>query len=389
MRKLRCGIIGVGFVGAQHIEAVRRLGCVEVRALAASSEARARAKAERFGVERYYGNYLELLADKEIDVVHNCTPNYLHRPVIMAALEAGKHVISDKPLAINSEEAFELLQAARRARRVHALVFNYRFNPLVQQMRLMARGGALGDIYLVHGHYLQDWLLYPTDYNWRLDARRAGPARAVADIGSHWCDLAEFVTGLRIVEVLADLQTVHRERRRPRRELEAFAQAGANEELETYRVDTEDLAALLLRFSNRSIGAVAISQVSAGHKNHLVLEVNGSRGSLCWDQQRPNELWIRRRDKANELLLKDPTLLEPEAGRYAALPGGHNEAWADALKNLMASVYKFIGEGGSMETDPVDFPTFEDGYRSNCLIDAALSSHQRGNVWVRIQEPEY
>jgi len=226
MKRIGMGLVGPGFVGAHHIDAVRRLGNVDVVAIAASSDASARKKADALGVPKAYGSYAALVADPDVHVVHNTTPNYLHVPVIRAALAARKHVVSDKPLATSASDARALADAAADARVVHAVTFNYRGNPLVQQAREMIAGGEIGDVHFVHGAYLQDWLLQPTDFSWRLEPEKGGPSSAMGDIGSHWCDLVQHVTGQRIVEVLADLTTVIGTRLKPSSSTEAFARSG-------------------------------------------------------------------------------------------------------------------------------------------------------------------
>ena len=384
MKRVGMGLVGPGFVGAHHIDAVRRLGFVDVVAIAASSEESARQKADELGVPKAYGSYEALVVDPDVHVVHNTTPNSLHGPVILAALARGKHVISDKPLATSGDEARRLLQAARDAGVVHAVTFNYRGNPLVQQAREMIAGGALGAVHFIHGAYLQDWLLEATDYSWRLDPETGGPSSAVADIGSHWCDLVQHVTGQRIVEVLADLTTVLDTRFKPPISTAAFSRVTTGTR-EAVAVHSEDLATVLVRFDGGAKGCVSVGQVCAGHKNDLWFEVNGRRASLRWLQERQNELWIGRRDAANATLTKDPALLGPSARAYAHLPAGHQEAWADAFRNVMHDVYTFIAEG-KRPTDPRPpaFATFEDGYDAACVVDAVLESHHRGAVWTKV-----
>jgi len=378
------GLVGPGFVGAHHIDAVRRLGYVDVVAIAASSDASARRKAEALGVPKAYGSYEALAADPDVHVVHNTTPNHLHVPVVLAALAHGKHVVSDKPLAMTAADAQRLLTAARDAGVVHAVTFNYRGNPLVQQAREMIASGAIGDVHFVHGAYLQDWLLQPTDFSWRLEPEKGGASSAMGDIGSHWCDLVQHVTGQRIVEVLADLTTVVDTRMKPAASTEAFS-TGAHEGRQPVKVQSEDLATILLRFDKGAKGSVSVGQVCAGHKNGLWFEANGRTASLRWLQERQNELWIGRRDRANEVLLKDPSLVGPAARAYTHLPGGHQEAWADAFCNVMRDVYGFILAGRHMSDQrPPAFASFEDGYHSACVVDAVLESHRRGAVWTRV-----
>ncbi len=381
MTRLGMGLVGPGFVGAHHIDAVRRLGFVDVIGIAASSKASARQKADALGVPKAYGSYEELAADPAVHVVHNTTPNHLHVPVILAAIAQGKHVISDKPLAINAADAARLVKAAEAAGVIHAVTFNYRGNPLVQQAREMIAGGALGGVHFVHGGYLQDWLLEPTDFSWRLEPAIGGPSSAMGDIGSHWCDLVQHVTGQRIVEVLADLTTVIDTRFKPPVSTQAFAKASTGTR-EAVKVSSEDLGSVLVRFDNGAKGTFSVGQVCAGHKNDLWFEVSGRRASLAWRQEHQNELWIGRRDAANGTLLKDPSLLGEAARAYAHLPGGHQEAWADAFCNVMRDVYGVIA-GMRKERGPA-FATFEDGYRSACVIDAVLESHRGGGSWTKV-----
>ena len=386
MKRIGMGLVGPGFVGVHHIDAVRRLGFVDVVAIAASTEKSARAKADALGVPKAYGSYEQLIADPDVHVVHNTTPNFLHVPVIEAALARRKHVISDKPLAMTANDARELWRAAEQAGVVHAVTFNYRGNPLVQQAREMIAAGEIGDVHFVHGAYLQDWLLQPTDFSWRLEREKGGPSSAMGDIGSHWCDLVQHVTGQRIVEVLADLTTVIGTRLKPSSSTEAFARSG-DAARQPIAIESEDLATILLRFDRGAKGSLSVGQVCAGHKNGLWFEANGRHGSLRWLQERQNELWIGRRDGPNATLLKDPSLLAPAAQRYAHLPGGHQEAWADAFCNVMRDVYGFIAEGRQMSDQrPPAFASFEDGYHSACVVDAVLESHRRGAAWTRVGE---
>ena len=362
MKRLGMGLVGPGFVGAHHIDAVRRLGFVDVVALAASSDASARRKADALGVPRAYGGYEELVADPDVHVVHVATPNALHAPIIRAAVARRKHVVSDKPLAMGAAEALDLWQAAESAGIVHAVTFNYRGNPLVQQAREMIAGGEIGPVHFVHGAYLQDWLLFPSDSTWRLDPAQGGESSAFADIGSHWCDLVQHVTGQRIVSVLADLTSAIGSRR------------------------SEDLATVLVRFDGGAKGAVNVGQVCAGHKNGLWFEANGAHASLRWLQEEQNVLWIGRRDAANAVLAKDPSLLAPAARAYAHLPGGHQEGWADAFRNVMSDIYTFIRDGRPpSDPHPPAFATFEDGYRAGCVVDAVLESHRAGGRWTAVE----
>ena len=324
-RRLGMGLVGPGFVGAHHIDAVRRLGFVDVVAVAASSEESARRKADALGVAKAYGSAEALAADPDVDVVHNTTPNHLHTPVIMAALAHGKHVVSDKPLAIDAAEAKALLDAATSAGVVHAVTFNYRGNPLVQQARAMIAAGELGPVHFVHGSYLQDWLLEPTDFSWRLEPDKGGASSAMGDIGSHWCDLVQYVSGHRIVEVLADLTTVIKTRYRPSGSAEAFSAQHGTDGKSAVAISSDDLATVLVRFDNGARGSLTVGQVCAGHKNDLWFEINGAKRSLRWVQERQNELWLGHRHEANGVLPKDPSLLGAQA------PSERGASWKHSM----------------------------------------------------------
>jgi predicted dehydrogenase len=379
------GIVGVGFVGPHHVDAVRRLGYVDVVAVAASSDESAHKKAQQLGAPRAYGSYQQLLADADVQVVHVATPNHLHFEVTSAALAKGKHVVSDKPLAMSAAEARRLVDELKRSGLVGAVTFNYRGNPLVQQARHLVASGAIGKPTFVHGHYLQDWLLRETDYSWRLDPEKGGASSALGDIGSHWCDLAQHISGARITHVLGDIATVIPQRKKPRGSREAF-QAASNDASDNVDIRVEDLASVMVKFDNGARGSFSVGQVCAGHKNDLVLEVCGSKTSLRWRQEDQNELWIGHRDRANELLQKDPSLLDGEAGKYAHLPGGHQEAWADAFCNVMRDIYGVIGSGAKPDTGQTPaFATFEDGYRANCIVEAILESSKAGGTWTAVR----
>jgi predicted dehydrogenase len=315
-----------------------------------------------------------------VHVVHVATPNHLHYPVISAALAKGKHVVSDKPLAGTAAESRKLVAQAKRANVVAAVTFNYRGNPLVQQARHQIAKGEIGRPSFVHGYYLQDWLIKDTDYSWRLDPEKGGASSALGDIGSHWCDLAQHMTGLRITHVLGDITTVIPKRKKPRVAREAF-HTGAASDLETVDIRVDDLASVLVRFDKGAKGCFTAGQVCAGHKNDLVIEVCGSKASIGWRQEDQNELWIGHRDKANEILQKDPSLLDSDIRGYARLPGGHQEAWADAFCNLMRDIYGSIAEGQPLRI----CATFEDGCRSNCIVEAILESARNGGVWTKVE----
>jgi predicted dehydrogenase len=373
--RLSAALVGSGFIAAVHVDALRRLG-VDVLGVVGSSPDRA----AEAGLGNVYGSLGELLEDDRIDVVHLTTPNHLHYPQVKQALAAGKHVVCEKPLALTAAESRELVELADAAGVVHCTNFMARFYPLVQQARSLLHEGSLGEIWNVHGSYLQDWLLRPTDWNWRLEPERGGELRAIGDIGSHWLDLVQFVTGSRIVEVFADLQTVIPIRRRPFGPVQTFAQTEA--EGEDVAIATEDLAHVLLRFEGGARGAVVISQVSAGRKNMLSFELDGADAALAWNSERPEEFWLGRRDRPNELLLRDPSLMKPAARETTTLPGGHAEGFAETFRELYRRVYRAVESGGP-PPEP-DYPTFADGHWENVLGEAiALSSRERR--WIEVE----
>lgn len=382
MKQIKAGIIGTGFIGPAHVEALRRLGYVEVAAVAERGDELAQRKAEDLSIPKAYGDYHQLLADPEIEVVHNCTPNHLHFEVNRDILVAGKHVVSEKPLAMNPTESRELVRLAKEAGVVHAIDFNYRYMPLVQQARLMCQAtDEVGRVLAIHGSYLQDWLHNESDWNWRLVPELSGESRAVADIGSHWCDIVQFITGLTIVRVMADLMTIHPVRKRPKVEVETYAgKVLQPDELEDIPINTEDYASVLLEFDSGAHGVLTVNQCAAGRKNRLYFEIDGSNSALAWNQERPNELWVGRRDGPNYTIMKDPSLLHAEAQQYVHYPGGHNEAYPDGPKNLFRNVYGFIAgvrPGG-------DFATFVDGHREIAICEAVLKSG-RAKQWVDVE----
>jgi len=376
-RHPRAALVGGGFIGAVHADALRRLG-VELVGLVDPLPAAARS----LGVPAYE-SFEAMLADPKVDVVHLATPNHLHFGHAKAALEAHKHVVCEKPLAIDPDESAELVELARAGGLVNAVNFVFRSYPHARQLRSLCRSGALGEIWSVHGSYLQDWLLRPTDWNWRLDPDVGGPLRAVADIGSHWLDLAQYVAGLSVEAVLAELATTVPVRHRPRGHVQTFAEA-AGENVVDVAMSTEDVAYLILRFEGGAHGAATISQVSAGRKNALTLELDGSEAAAAWVSERPEELWIGHRERSNELLLRDPSLLSSEARRSTTLPGGHAEGFNEAVRELLRPVYAAVAEGA--QPDDPDFPTFADGHRG-MLLSAAIAVSARDGTWSTVAEP--
>ena len=375
------GIVGTGFIGPAHVEALRRNG-IQVLGLAENTREKAVEKATEMGIPRVYDDYPAMLADPEIHVVHLATPNVLHHPYAKAALLAGKHVVCEKPLAMTAAESAELVKLAADTKLVNLVNFNIRMYPMVQQAHSMVQSGDLGDLFIVQGSYLQDWLLFETDWNWRLEPGLGGSLRAVGDIGSHWLDLVTFITGLRVEAVFADFKTFHTTRKKPARPVETFT--GKLLQPSDYidqPISTEDYATIMLRYENGTRGVVTVAQVCSGRKNRLFFEINGSKSSLAWDGERPNELWIGHRNSANQVMLKDPALLTPEARETASYPGGHAEGFPDTFKQLYKKVYDYI-IAGDFSKKP-DFPTFADGHYEMLLCEAIEKSAKDGS-WVKI-----
>jgi predicted dehydrogenase len=299
---------------------------------------------------------------------------------VKRVLEARKHVVCEKPLATTSEESAELVALAEASGLVHCTNFNLRYFPLVHEARDRVRAGELGDIWNVHGGYLQDWLLYPTDWNWRLEPEKGGSLRAIADIGSHWMDMAQFVCGQQIAEVCADLATTIPVRRRPTGEVQTFARADDVERVDA-PMTTDDLGHVLVRFGGGARGAFKVSQVSAGRKNNLHFQVDGSAGAIAWNAERHEELWIGHRDEPNGLLQRNAALMHADSASRTFLPAGHPEGWVETFRELYRAVYADVARGGP-SAEP-DYPTFRDGHAANVLCDAvALSSRERR--WVEV-----
>jgi len=381
-RAVRVAVIGTGFAGGSHVEALRRVPGVEVVAVAGSSDNRARAAAGRLRVPAATGDYRTLLADASIDAVHNCTPNDLHHEVTTAALEAGKHVLAEKPLAMDSAESADLVARADRAGTVTGVCFNYRHYPLVAEARAMLADGRAGAPHLIRGAYLQDWLLDARDWNWRLQSERSGASRAIGDIGSHWMDLLQHVTGARIARVYARLGRLHEERLRPSGPSQTFDRGGGAD-AERVAVDTEDFATVLFELDGGCPGVFTVSQVTPGKRNGLTFEIDAGAVSLAWDQEHPNALRIGRRDGPNEVLVRDPALLSPPAAALAHYPAGHEEGWPDGLKNLFLDFYAAVDAHGGEAPHESSVATFADAHRITCAVEAVLESH-RESRWVEV-----
>ncbi len=382
MQNIGAAVVGAGFIGPVHVEALRRLG-ISITGVLGCDENESRSACEKLGLPKAYHSYDELLADPAVTAVHLAVPNVLHYDMAKRALLAGKHVMCEKPLAMNSQQSAELVELARDTRLAAGVCYNIRFYPLNLQARQMVASGQLGQIYAVNGSYVQDWLLYPTDYNWRVLADQGGPLRAVADIGTHWMDLVCSITGLEVEEVMADLLTVHKVRQRPAGEVETFTgKLKTQQQTVPVEIVTEDYGCVMFRFRGGARGSLHVSQVTAGRKNCLRYEISGSACALAWNSEAPNTLWIGRRDGPNQELIRDPALLDELARGFTNYPGGHNEGFPDTFKQCFRAFYQYIA-ADDRSAAPL-FPTFADGHREVLLCEAILESH-RQQRWVAVK----
>jgi predicted dehydrogenase len=373
-------VVGLGFMGRTHIQSLRRLG-VEVEGILGVDHAEGERVGRELGITQLYPSYNDVLSDPNARVIHLCTPNSLHYPMAKAALESGKNVICEKPLAINTAESSELVRLAESQKLVAAVNYNLRFYPLTQEAHARIRSGEIGEARLIHGGYLQDWLFLPNDWNWRLEPSQGGELRAVADIGTHWLDMVTWLTGLEVKAVMADLATFLPLRHKPRHEVETFAgKLESAIDTEEVPIHSEDAACILLVFSNGARGTLILSQISAGRKNYFWWEIDGSKASLRWDQENPNELWVGQRDQPNQVVIKDPALMHLEARPFAGFPGGHAEGYPDTFLQLFRQVYTAVRDGTA---GMGDFPSFADGHREMVLCSAIQKSAQEKR-WVEL-----
>jgi predicted dehydrogenase len=372
MEKLRIGVIGLGFAGGLHVDAIRRIPGAEIVAAADRDLAFAGQRAEAFGIPAAYSSIEEMLAEGHLDVVHNCTPNSLHLHVNRAVIESGVNIFAEKPLALTGSEARELLASLAAHPEVSAGVnFCYRMNPMVQEMKALLDSGYAGRPLLAHGSYLQQSLVTEHDVNWHLNDELNGPSRAVADIGSHWMDLVQYLYGAKITAVCADLYTAYPVRKP--------IQNGVEQQI---RVSTEDYGAVLFRMDNGVHGVFHVSEISAGHGNRLSIELNGSKASFYWNQEQPNQLWAGRKDSPSLIMDRDPKLLTDFAKQYTHIGKGHPEGWKDALYNNISAFYGYIRHGEKPANPP--FATFKQAARVVKLVDAILES-SRSHVWVDVE----
>lgn len=372
-------VIGAGFVGRAHIESLRRQG-IPVRGVLGSTHESGLSTIKDLNLERAYQSLDELAADPAVTVVHICTPNYVHFQQASQLMRAGKHVLCEKPLAMDSRETEMLIKLAKETNRVGGVAYNLRYYPLCQEARSLVANGVIGEPRIAHGSFLQDWLLHPTDWNWRLESKLGGDLRVVSDIGTHWMDLIMFITGNKVTELCADLATIIPVRKRPRGKVETFKKAATNE-YDEIPITTDDYASVLLHFEKEMRGVMSVSQVSAGRKARLWFEIDGAKASLAWNSESPNDLWIGQRDRASEVLPKDPAMMTPQARGYAAYPGGHAEGYPDTFAQLFRDFYAYIETGDFSALR--SFPTFKTGHDELILCEAIAKSNQE-RAWVEV-----
>ena len=379
MKKFRVGVVGIGFIGAVHIEQLRRLGNVEVVALTESQDPAA--KAESLFIPKGYSDYKEMIDKENLDCVHVCTANNSHFEISDYALDRGVHVVCEKPLTLTVEEAEKLVKKAKEKKLINAVNYNYRYFPMAYQMREMIRAGDAGDVYTIHGGYLQDWLYLDTDYNWRLEPELSGESRAFSDIGTHWLDLVQFTTGLKITEVLADFAVFHKNRKKPLKPIETFSgMALRPEDYQLVPINTEDYATVLFHFENGARGCCNISQVHAGRKNQLLLSIGGSKCAINWDSENSNALWVGRRETMNGECVKDPSILKPATRAVTGFPGGHVEGFSESFMRNFVKIYEAVASG-KQNTD--EYATFEDGLKEMVICEKVVQS-ARERRWVKI-----
>ncbi len=380
--KIRVGIIGMGYIGESHIEAVRRIGSCKLVAIADTNYELACQKAEMYGIEKVYASVDELLSDKDIDVVHNCTPNFLHKQINEKIIRSGKHLFSEKPLTMNYEEAKSLLEIKKQFPNTHAAVnFNYRMNPMVQEIRARIKNGEAGDIRIITGSYEQDWLMYDTDYSWRLEPEVSGNSCCIADIGSHWMDIIQHVTGHKIVSVMGDVVTVIPVRKKPAKQQETFRDDVSEDYIEV-EVKNEDYAAVMFKTDKGATGVFHVTELAAGRGCNFNFEINGSVLSYGWNQEENDKMWVGRRGGDNSVIKRNPNLISQSAKPYTSLAMGHPEGWNDAFKGNIYAFYKFLADGGKGERI---YSTLEDAAYIVKLTEKIIESSKK-KTWINIED---
>ena len=375
------GLIGAGYIGPIHLGALARLGGVRVKTVIDVNGELAKKAAAAYNVPNSGTDHREVIKDPEIDVIHNCTPNKYHYQITKEAMEAGKQVLSEKPLAMDLKEAEELVELAEKKRAVTGIDFCYRYYPVVQEMAVRVRRGDAGAVRMVSGSYFQDWLSREIDWTWRLLRSESGESNITADLGSHWFDLIQFVTGLKVREVIGDLATLIPVRKRPTRQVLAFEKV-EEVESEEVEVELEDYSSILFRLSNGAPGSFTTSQVCAGRKSDTEFQIYGSECSYAWNHKEATVMWIGHREKANEILIENPTLQDPSTAAYASLPAGHPLGYHDAVMNLFKDYYEAVDKGGKGRELR---PTFQTGFEEMKILEAILASHEKRS-WVEVKD---
>ncbi len=388
MERIKAALVGLGFMGPIHIEALRRIGGVDITAIADSDLEKAEKAARHWGIPRWYGSYKELLEQEDFDILHNCTPNHLHFEINAAALRAGRHIFSEKPLAVNTTQSKELVALAKKHGKVNAVGYNYRYNSLVREIHHRIAGGIYGKVLLAHGSYLQDWLLLDTDYNWRVEGEQCGDTRAVSDIGSHWSDMIQYLTGSRIARVMANLKTIVPVRKKPLKPVDTFSgTATKTEEYTEIPITNDDCGFVMFELDSGVCGQFMVSQVSAGRKCYFNFEIDCEQASISWNQENPEQAFVGRRNRENELLIKDPALMGAESIMYVHSPAGHPEGYLDGVKNMLLCIYNHLHalkEGKISAGGPVDFPTFADAHNVMLVCEAVARSN-REKRWIELE----
>ena len=378
---IRVGLIGTGFIGKVHLEALARIGGVQVVSVTDTNKKMAEESAAMYRVPNVAVDANEIIRNPDIDVIHNCTPNKYHFNITKEALLTGKQVLSEKPLSMTLAEAEELVDLAEKKKAVTGVHFCYRYYPVVQEMAAQIKNNKMGDVRLVTGTWFQDWLSKDTDYSWRLEKSESGYSNITADLGSHWFDLIQFVTGLKVKEVMGDMKTIIPVRKKPKRQVVAFEKA-ADLEYDEVQMELEEYSAVLFRLSNDAPGSFTTSQVCNGKKSDTEFQIYGKDNSLAWNHNKSNELWIGHRDKPNEILIESPLIQSEETRQYATLPGGHPLGYHDAVLNMFKDFYKAVKNNSSDAGS--DRPTFRTGYEEMKILDAIVRSVKE-KTWITVE----
>ncbi|XMB72855.1 Gfo/Idh/MocA family oxidoreductase [Mycoplasmatota bacterium WC30] len=373
MKKFKTAVIGTGFIGVVHVEALRRLGNVEVVAICDTFNVEAKAK--QLYINNAFTDYKKMMDQLDLDFVHVCTPNNTHYPIAKYALENNINVVLEKPLTLNIQEAKELTELAESKNLINAVNYHNRLYPACAYAKTLVEQGKIGEVFSVNGTYIQDWLLYDTDYSWRLNSNESGLTRAVADIGSHWMDLVEYITGNKITEVLAEFKTVYPRRKKSLGDTKTFSTNKADT-YELIDIDTEDIAMIMYRFDNGAVGNATFSQMTAGIKNRIEILLSGDQASLEWNLADLTDLKVRYRDKPTEVISKDPQLM-PEVKSLIDFPSEHMEGFPDAFKQVFKQVYN--------QPEIKLYANFKAGLRQMILNEKIFES-ARTNAWVKIDE---